>query len=592
MRSHYCGQVNESLIGKEASVAGWVHRRRDHGGVIFVDLRDREGLLQIVFDPDAKDIFANAERLRGEYCIRVRGLVRARPSGTANANLASGQVELLARELEVLSRSETPPFHHDEVTNEELRLKYRYLDLRRDVMQQRLRLRHRVTRAMRNFLDEQGFIDIETPMLTKATPEGARDYLVPSRTHPGHFFALPQSPQLFKQLLMMSGFDRYYQIVRCFRDEDLRAERQPEFTQLDIETSFLSEEEIMQLMEGMIRSIFKTVLNVELPNPFPRLTYAEAMRRYASDKPDLRNPLELVDVADLVRDSDFKVFAGPAANPQGRVAALRVPQGGEKLSRKQIDDYTPFVSRYGAKGLAYVKVNERAKGREGLQSPILKFLSDAAIAGVLSRTQAEDGDLIFFGAGTAKVVNDSLGALRLKVGSDVNLTQAGWRPLWVVDFPMFEWDADGKRWSALHHPFTAPRSEDAAALRANPGEAISKGYDMVLNGSEIGGGSVRIHGQEMQSTVFDLLGIGPEEAQKKFGFLLEALKYGTPPHGGIAFGLDRVVMFMAGTDSIRNVIAFPKTQTAADPLTDAPTTVSEEQLKELHIRVRLTPKAD
>ena len=592
MRSHYCGQVNETLIGKEVEVAGWVHRRRDHGGVIFVDLRDREGLLQIVFDPDAKAVFADAERLRGEFCVRIKGVVRARPGATANANLASGQVELLARELEILSRSETPPFHHDEVTNEELRLKYRYLDLRRDVMQQRIRLRHRVTQAMRAYLDENGFIDIETPMLTKATPEGARDYLVPSRTHPGQFFALPQSPQLFKQLLMMSGFDRYYQIVRCFRDEDLRAERQPEFTQLDIETSFMSEEQIMQAMEDMMLHLFKRVLNVDLPQPFPRLTYAEAMRRYGSDKPDLRIPLELVDVADLVRGTEFKVFSGPAANPNGRVAALRVPQGGQKMSRKEIDDYTAFVARYGAKGLAYIKVNEKAKGREGLQAPILKFLSDEAIAGILARTGAEDGDLIFFGADTAKVVNDAIGALRIKVGHDLKLTQAGWRPMWVINFPMFEWDPDAKRWMAIHHPFTAPREDDAAALRADPANALSKGYDMVLNGSEIGGGSVRIHRTEMQSAVFDLLGIAPEEAQQKFGFLLDALKYGTPPHGGIAFGLDRIVMFMAGTDSIRDVIAFPKTQTAADLLTNAPTPVSEEQLKELHIRVKLPVKAE
>jgi aspartyl-tRNA synthetase len=591
MRSHYCGQVNESLVGQEVSVAGWVHRRRDHGGVIFVDLRDREGLLQIVFDPDKQQVFTDAERLRSEFCILIRGKVRARPQGTANANLPSGQVELLAHELEILNRSETPPFHHDEVANEELRLKYRYLDLRRDVMQGRLRLRHKVTRAMRTFLDDQGFIDMETPMLTKATPEGARDYLVPSRTHPGHFFALPQSPQLFKQLLMMSGFDRYYQIVRCFRDEDLRADRQPEFTQLDIETSFMSEADIMSTMESLARYLFKSVLGVDLPNPFPRMTYAEAMRRYASDKPDLRIALELVDVADLVRGTDFKVFAGPAANPNGRVAALRVPEGGTKLSRKEIDEYTTFVARYGAKGLAYVKVNEKAKGREGLQSPILKFLSDEAVTGILERTGAQDGDLIFFGADTAKVVNDALGALRLKVGQDLKLVQTGWRPLWVIDFPMFEWDADEKRWVALHHPFTAPRADDAAALRADPGNAISKGYDMVLNGSEVGGGSVRIHRPDMQSTVFDLLGIGPEEAQQKFGFLLEALKYGAPPHGGIAFGLDRLVMLMAGADSIRDVIAFPKTQTAADLLTDAPTTVSDAQLKELHVRVKLPEKA-
>jgi aspartyl-tRNA synthetase len=592
MRSHYCGHVNESLIGKEVSVAGWVHRRRDHGGVIFVDLRDREGLLQIVFDPDRKEVFENAERLRSEFCIRITGLVRARPAGTANPHLASGQVELLARELDILNRSETPPFHHDEVTNEELRLKYRYIDLRRDVMQKRLRLRHQVTRAMRAFLDEHGFIDMETPMLTKATPEGARDYLVPSRTHPGSFFALPQSPQLFKQLLMMSGFDRYYQIVRCFRDEDLRADRQPEFTQLDIETSFMNEAQITGLMEELARYLFKQVLDVELPNPFPRMTYEEAMRRYASDKPDLRIDLELVDVADLVKDCEFKVFAGPAANPDGRVAALRVPEGGTKMTRKEIDDCTAFVGRYGAKGLAYVKVNEKAKGRDGMQSPILKFLSDAAVAGILERTGAVDGDLIFFGADKAKIVNDSLGALRLKLGQDLGLVNTGWKPLWVVNFPMFEYDADAKRWVAMHHPFTAPRDADPAALRADPKNAVSQGYDLALNGSEVGGGSVRIHRNEMQAAVFDLLGIGPEEQERKFGFLLEALKYGAPPHGGIAFGLDRLVMLMAGADSIRDVIAFPKTQTAADPLTDAPTPVSEEQLKELHVRVKLPVKTD
>ncbi len=591
MRSHYCGQVNESLAGQEVSVAGWVHRRRDHGGVIFIDLRDREGLLQLVFDPDRKDIFASAERLRSEYCIRVTGKVRPRPAGTANANLASGQVELLATDLEILNRSETPPFHHDEQTNEELRLKYRYLDLRRDVMQQRIRLRHRVTMALRQYLDGNGFIDMETPMLTKATPEGARDYLVPSRTHPGHFFALPQSPQIFKQLLMMSGFDRYYQIVRCFRDEDLRADRQPEFTQLDIETSFLSEQEITDLMEGLIRDLFKSVMNIELPNPFPRMTYAEAMRRYASDKPDLRIPLELADIADLVRDCDFKVFAGPAKDAKGRVVAMNVPGGGT-LPRSQIDDYTTFVGRYGAKGLAYVKVNDKAKGRDGLQSPILKFLSDAAISGILERTGANDGDLIFFGADRAKVVNDAIGALRLKVGQDMGLVAEGWRPLWVVDFPMFEWDEDGKRWAALHHPFTAPKNDDPAALKADPESALSKGYDMVLNGSEIGGGSVRIHRQDMQSTVFDLLGISPEEADLKFGFLLEALKFGAPPHGGLAFGVDRLVMLMAGADSIRDVIAFPKTQTAACLLTNAPTEVSDAQLKELHVRVKLPVKAD
>jgi aspartyl-tRNA synthetase len=588
MRSHYCGQVDDKLIGQEVTVAGWVNRRRDHGGVIFIDLRDREGLLQIVFDPDAAAMFQEAERLRSEFVVKVKGHVRERPAGTINANLASGRVELLAQELEVLNRSEPLPFQLDETVGEEVRLKYRYLDLRRDVMNQRLRLRHRITKSMRHYLDDKGFIDLETPMLTKATPEGARDYLVPSRTHEGKFFALPQSPQIFKQLLMIAGFDRYYQIVRCFRDEDLRADRQPEFTQLDIETSFLTQDAIMRLMEGLVRHFFKEVLGVSLPDPIDRMTFAEAMRRFASDKPDLRIPLELVDVADLVKDCDFKVFAGPAKDPKGRVAALRVP-GGASLPRSQIDEYTAFVGRYGAKGLAYIKVNERAKGRDGLQSPIVKFLSDAAVAGILERTGAQDSDLVFFGADSAKVVNDAIGALRIKVGQDMKLVKEGWRPLWVVDFPMFEWDPDAKRWVAMHHPFTSPMHDDPVALRANPGGALAKAYDMVLNGSEIGGGSVRIHRQEMQSTVFDLLGINAEEAQKKFGFLLDALKFGAPPHGGIAFGLDRLAMLMTGADSIREVIAFPKTQTAADPMTDAPTEVSEAQLRELHIRVRTPP---
>ena len=586
MRTHYCGQVNEQLLGQEVSIAGWVHRRRDHGGVIFVDVRDREGLLQVVFNPEAAAVFQEAERLRNEFVVRVTGRVRERPAGTINTHLATGRVELVARELEVLNRSEPLPFQLDETVSEEVRLRYRYLDLRREVMSQRLRLRHRITRAMRSFLDAHGFIDLETPMLTKATPEGARDDLVPSRTHPGKFFALPQSPQIFKQLLMISGFDRYYQIVRCFRDEDLRADRQPEFTQLVVETSFLAQEQIMGLMEALIRQVFREVLELELPEPFPRLSYAEAMARYGSDKPDLRVPLELVDVADLVKDCDFKVFAGPARDPQGRVAALKIPGGGS-LPRSQIDDCTAYVARYGAKGLAYIKVNERARGRDGLQSPIIKFLSDAALEGILSRTQAADNDLIFFGADSHKVVSDALGALRLKLGHDLKLASAGWRPLWVHDFPMFEWDADERRWVAMHHPFTAPKNDDPAALRADPAHALAKAYDMVLNGSEIGGGSVRIHRQEMQSTVFGLLGIEAQEAQKKFGFLLDALKFGAPPHGGIAFGLDRLAMLMSGADSIREVIAFPKTQTAADPLTDAPTEVSEAQLRELHVRVRV-----
>jgi aspartyl-tRNA synthetase len=588
MRSHYCGQVNEKLVGQEVTVAGWVHRRRDHGGVIFVDVRDREGLLQVVFDPDNQAQFNEAEKLRNEFVVQVHGLVRERPAGTANANLASGKVELLARELTTLNRAEPLPFQLDEHVSEEVRLKYRYIDLRREDMSKRLRLRHKITRAMRHYLDDAGFVDIETPVLTKATPEGARDYLVPSRTHAGKFFALPQSPQIFKQLLMVAGFDRYYQIVKCFRDEDLRADRQPEFTQLDIETSFLSQDQIMELMEKLTRHFFKDGIGVDLANPFPRMSFAEAMRRFGSDKPDLRNPLELVDVADLVAGCDFKVFAGPAKDPKGRVAALCVPGGGA-MPRSQIDDYTAYVARYGAKGLAYIKVNEAAKGKEGLQSPIVKFLSDDSVKGILERTGAKDGDLIFFGADSAKVVSDAIGALRLKVGVDQKLTTDGWKPLWVVDFPMFDWDPDEKRWAAMHHPFTSPVNDDVAALKAKPDGALAKAYDLVLNGSEIAGGSVRIFRQDMQSAVFELLGIGAEEAQLKFGFLLDALKFGAPPHGGIAFGLDRLVMHMAGTDSIRDVIAFPKTQTAADPLTDAPTEISEKQLREVHIRVRTAP---
>ncbi len=590
MRSHYCGQVDESLVGQEIAVCGWVHRRRDHGGVIFVDLRDREGLLQVVFDPDRPAIFAEAERIRSEYVLAVKGLVRERPEGTINPNMPTGQVEVLAHELVTLNDAETPPFHHDEHANEELRLKFRYLDLRREEMLGNLRLRHAVTRSMRNFLDGNGFVDVETPMLTRATPEGARDYIVPSRTHPGKFFALPQSPQIFKQLLMMSGFDRYYQIVRCFRDEDLRADRQPEFTQLDIEMSFVDEAAVTGTMEELVRTLFKDVMDVDLPSPFPRMSYAEAMQRFGSDKPDLRIDLELIEVADLMQSVEFKVFAGPASDPEGRVAALCVP-GGSELSRKEIDDYTDFVGRYGAKGLAYIKVNDVGAGRDGLQSPILKFLPDDAVTGILERSGAKDGDLIFFGADKARVVNDALGALRVRIGEDKGLVADGWQPLWVVDFPMFEKDPHTGRWTSLHHPFTAPAVEDPDAVRAEPGTVLSRAYDLVLNGSEIGGGSVRIHDQAMQAAVFELLGIGDEEAEEKFGFLLRALQYGCPPHGGIAFGLDRMVMLMAGVDSIRDVIAFPKTQTASCPLTNAPGEVSAEQLKETGIRIR-APRAE
>ena len=586
MRTHYCGQVNAGHVGQTVTLCGWCHRRRDHGGVIFIDLRDREGLAQVVCDPDNPEMFALAEGVRNEFVLRITGRVRRRPEGTVNSNLATGEIEILCQTLEIVNPAVTPPFQLDEENlSENVRLTHRVLDLRRPQMQKNMMLRYKTAMSFRRFLDANGFIDIETPMLTKSTPEGARDYLVPSRVHPGQFFALPQSPQLFKQLLMVAGFDRYYQITKCFRDEDLRADRQPEFTQIDIETSFMNEGEITALMEEMLRTVFREALAVELPAPFPRMSYAEAMHRFGSDKPDLRVTLELTELTDVMRDVDFKVFSGPAGNG-GRVAALRIPGGGA-ISRSEIDAYTEFVKIYGARGLAWIKVNETARGRDGLQSPIVKNLHDAAITAILERSGAQDGDLILFGADRAKVVNDALGALRIKIGHErAHLTGEAWRPLWVVDFPMFEWDGEERRWVAMHHPFTAPQTDDPAALRADPERAIAKAYDLVLNGSEIGGGSVRIHRQEMQSTVFDLLGIVPEEARAKFGFLLDALKFGAPPHGGIAFGLDRLAMLMAGADSIREVIAFPKTQTAADPLTDAPTEVSEAQLRELHIRVR------
>lgn len=593
MRSHYCGEVNETLEGNSVTVVGWMHRRRDHGGVIFIDLRDREGLVQVVCNPEDAESFAVAERVRSEYVLKIEGKVQLRPAGSDNPDLRSGKIEIIASNVEILNSAETPPFPLNELldVSEDIRLRHRYIDLRRPEMQQRLRLRSKITRHLRNFLDDHDFMDIETPILTKATPEGARDYLVPSRTHPGEFFALPQSPQLFKQLLMMSGMDRYYQVVRCFRDEDLRADRQPEFTQLDIETSFVDEDDFMSLMEELIRSLFANVLEEALPNPFPRMTYAEAMARYGSDKPDLRIPLELVEVSDLMKDVDFKVFSGPANDERGRVVALRVP-GGNSLSRKEIDDYTKYVGIYGAKGLAYIKVNDLAAGREGLQSPILKFLPDEVVDAIMQRVEAESGDLVFFGADKATIVNESLGALRVKLGHDLDMVEKGWKPLWVVAFPMFEWDDKTGRWHALHHPFTAPRESDLELLETDPERCLSRAYDMVLNGTELGGGSVRIHKTDVQKKVFELLGIGEEEASDKFGFLLEALKYGCPPHAGLAFGLDRLVMLMTGSASIRDVMAFPKTQSASCLLTDAPSQIADDQLRELNIRLRKLPNTE
>ncbi len=590
MRTHYCGHVNESLLGQEVELCGWAHRRRDHGGVIFIDLRDREGLVQVVFNPEAAASFEIAGRVRSEYVLRVKGRVRPRPEGTENPDLPTGKVEIDAGALEILNVARTPPFTIDEDSEigEDVRLRYRYLDLRRPQVYQRLRLRFETARELRRYLEEHGFMEIETPMLTRSTPEGARDFLVPSRIHHGHFYALPQSPQLFKQLLMVAGMDRYYQIVRCFRDEDLRADRQPEFTQLDIEASFIDEAQLTNLMEEMVRRLFARVIETPLPEHFPRMTHAEAIARYGIDRPDLRIPLELVELTDLMKSVDFKVFSGPAQDPKGRVAALRLPGGGA-LSRKEIDDYTQFVGIYGAKGLAYIKVNERAAGREGLQSPILKFLPDDVVAGILERTGAADGDLVFFGADRAGIVNESLGALRVKLGHDRGLVEHGWRPLWVIDFPMFERDDKEGRWAALHHPFTSPRNPDPAALAADPGGAISRAYDLVLNGTEIGGGSIRIHDAAMQSEVFRLLGIDAAEAEEKFGFLLRALQYGCPPHGGIAFGLDRLVMLMTGAASIRDVIPFPKTQTGSCLLTEAPSPVAEAQLRELGLRHRVKP---
>ena len=590
MRSNYCGELNETFVGQQVELCGWVHRRRDHGGVIFLDIRDREGLAQVVFDPDTVEAFGLAETVRNEFVVKVTGLVRPRPEGTSNSGLGTGALEVLGKQLEILNAAATPPFQLDEHASvgEDIRLRYRYVDLRRPEMTERLRFRSKVTNTVRNFFDENGFIDVETPLLTKATPEGARDYLVPSRTHPNRFFALPQSPQLFKQILMAAGMDRYYQIAKCFRDEDLRADRQPEFTQIDVETSFMDEEQIMTTMEGMISGVFKKHLGVDL-GEFPRMPFSEAMNRYGSDKPDLRIDLELVDIADLMKDVDFKVFSGPANDAESRVVALRVP-GGVEISRKSIDEYTKYVSLYGAKVLAWVTVNDRAAGLEGLQSPILKFMPDAVVEALLEKLGAETGDIIFFGADKAKVVNEAIGALRIKVAEDLGQVKDCWAPLWVVDFPMFETNSEGNL-TSLHHPFTAPACS-VDELKSAPATALSRAYDMVLNGTELGGGSIRINKPDMQQSVFEVLGIGEEEAQEKFGFLLDALSFGCPPHGGIAFGLDRLIMLMTGATSIRDVIAFPKTQSAACPLTEAPGEVSTKQLRELNIRLREQPKPE
>ncbi len=586
MRTHKCGEVTKQNLDETVALCGWVHRRRDHGGVIFIDLRDREGLVQVVFNPESAETFAIAESVRSEYVLRVVGVVRDRLEGTVNPNMKTGEIEILVSHIEVLNESETPPFpiESDIEVNEEMRLRYRYIDLRRTEMQKKMRVRREATRNLRNFLDEKEYFEIETPILTKATPEGARDYIVPSRTHENAFFALPQSPQLYKQLLMISGMDKYYQVVRCFRDEDLRADRQPEFTQLDIETSFMNEDEIMETMEEMIKNLFSEIINVDLGDKFPVMTYAEGMRLYGSDKPDLRIPLQFVDIAEDMKDVDFKVFSGPANDPDGRVVALKIP-GGSDLTRKEIDGLTKYVSIYGARGLAYIKVNDRDAGIEGLQSPIVKFAPAEVWESVLSKTNAKTGDLIFFGADKANIVNEAIGALRVKIGHDRGLAEGDWKPLWLIDFPMFDWDDKNQRWNAIHHPFTAP-SCSIEELEANPGQALSRAYDLILNGTELGGGSIRINKTSMQTKVFEILGIGHDEAREKFGFLLDALKYGCPPHGGIAFGLDRLVMLMTNSASIRDVIAFPKTQTAACPLIDAPAVVNDEQLRELGIKLR------